>query len=382
MTHVSSSTARVPLSAQIRDDLAGMIRRQELAPGAKLPPLRQLARDYGVSLQTAAHGIEMLKAESLVVTRPNVGVFVAQPTETTVSTELILCIHPEWLVRRQVLWLGWERLDGMMHAARQRNVRLVPVTRDAEFRERLNPDARQALILFEACYEADGFGPAAEYAVEHGMEICVVMGPPGRFPTVKRNRDKGFEAATAHLLSLGHGRVALLNMPTEANGAPVAVACMIRRGYGRALRRAGMDAGADLYVEATTPEVGGREPTLRAVELLLTRSPRPTAILCNNDNRALVVLDALRLRGLRVPEDISVVGYDDSLESRRSDPPLTSVNTQLSGQGEAVVHYLVDRLHGRRATVPSVTPRLVVRESSGAPGPAPARSREGGGAPG
>ena len=358
------TTLRIPLRVQIHDDLAAMIREKGLAPGSRLPTMWEVARQYGVSLRTAAAAFEMLRDEGLVVSRTAKGTFVAPSPEKAATTELILCIHPTFLGRKQNRWRAFERLNGIMLAAEQRGARLFSITREEELETYLHPQAQQGLILFDGNYQVDGFGRVAHYAVEHDMPVCTVMGPPAGPVAVVDNRDKGFEQVVAHLLALGHRRIALLNAGTPSTGA----AERVRTGYLRAMKRTGDGEDPDLYVEADLPETHGREPTVLAVELLLSRSPRPTAIVCNNDDRGLVVLEALKAHGLRVPQDVSVTGCDDSPECRKIDPPLTSIDTLLRQQGEEAVHYLVNRLQGRRVRTPSVAPRLVVRASTGVPG--------------
>ena len=103
---------------------------------------------------------------------------------------------------------------------------------------------------------------------------------------------------------------------------------------------------------------------LRPLVILALDRP-PTAILCNNDRRAMLVLDVLRARGVRVPRDVSVVGFDNLKASAKSRPPLTTVDGRPREVGEAAVKYVLGRVAGRKVKRPEVSPRLVVRESAG-----------------
>ncbi len=357
------------MHVRIHDDFVAMVRQNKLVPGGRLPTVRQVAKQYGVAVGTAALAFEALQSEGIIASRSRRGSFVAPTTQHVVATELILCIHPAFLHRTKATWRHFERLRGIMVAAQQRNAHLFPITDAGEFELYQHPGTRQGVILFDQNYEADGFAGVARYAVEHNMPICIVTGQGTTLPLVKDNRDAGFEQAVTHLLALGHRNVAFLNGPSGdgATATTPNVFGRIRQGYLRGLKRAGVPLDPQLYVEAGPPEFQGRAPTLEAMERLLSVDPRPTAILCNNDARALLVLDILKAHGIRVPEDISVVGCDDTPECVKSTPKLTSIATQLSGQGEEAVHYVVNRLLGQNAPAPSVTPQLVIRGSSGVP---------------
>ena len=109
---------------------------------------------------------------------------------------------------------------------------------------------------------------------------------------------------------------------------------------------------------------------LAVVEMLLQK-PRPTAIVAANDLMAIGALGELKKAGLRVPEDISVVGFDDILFAALTDPPLTTVALPREEIGRASVEALLDTIKdaGRMGREYKITPRLVARESTG---PAPA----------
>ena len=99
-----------------------------------------------------------------------------------------------------------------------------------------------------------------------------------------------------------------------------------------------------------------------------------TAVLCANDHMALGLLRALSEHGRRVPDDISVVGFDDVPESAYFLPPLTTVRQNFGELGRRALSALVDLIHGRdpASSLEPVAPRLVVRSSAGPPGMYPA----------
>ncbi|MCU1418316.1 MAG: LacI family DNA-binding transcriptional regulator, partial [Schumannella sp.] len=99
-----------------------------------------------------------------------------------------------------------------------------------------------------------------------------------------------------------------------------------------------------------------------------TISPDATAVFCGNDQMALGLIHGLAERGIRVPEDISVVGFDDVPEAEHYLPPLTTVAQDFARIGELAVEVLLGQIAGgERAPVPAIDPALVVRASTAPP---------------
>lgn len=146
--------------------------------------------------------------------------------------------------------------------------------------------------------------------------------------------------ATKHLLELGHRRIAHLSGPLRTRPA-----LYRRKGYEAALEEAGLRADPALVEPCEFTVDGGRT----GVAALLSRiSPPPTAIFAGNDLIALGAIHELRRRGLRVPGDISVIGYDRTVLSEVSDPPLTTVAQPTREMGRRAAAMLLDRLSGKR----------------------------------
>ena len=166
---------------------------------------------------------------------------------------------------------------------------------------------------------------------------------------------RGARLAMAHLLALGHRRVALINGPTRVSW------CAARReGAMLALEEAGLDPArslVDVEVDDLTVQQGQG-----AVESILDHGD-VTAIMCVNDMLALGALLAMQERGLRVPQDMALVGYDDADFAAALNPPLTTVHQPSYEMGVAAARLLLgDRVAGDHI---DFEPRLVVRASSG-----------------
>ena len=168
---------------------------------------------------------------------------------------------------------------------------------------------------------------------------------------------RGAAQAARHLADLGHSRIALISGPPTFRSS-----IERKKGFEAGLAEAGLSlAPAYDKVGAYTYESGHAA----ALELLRMEQ-RPTAIFCLNDEMATGVYTAAREMGLSIPEDCSVVGYDDAPIAARLWPPMTSVRLPLRDMGRMAGEMLVpNALREKRADAHEVAPQLVVRGSTG-----------------
>jgi LacI family transcriptional regulator len=179
-------------------------------------------------------------------------------------------------------------------------------------------------------------------------------------PAVSAANALGGRAATQHLLTLGHRRIGAIT------GVPEWVASTERlAGYRTALAGAGVLPDPALVIESDWTIEGGEAAT----PALLDLPDPPTAIFAFNDNMAVGVLRVAHARGLRVPEDLSVVGFDDSEPAKIVTPPLTTVRQPLAEMGRMAVSLLLRQLENQRVEGLNVElqTRLVVRDSTAPP---------------
>lgn len=172
------------------------------------------------------------------------------------------------------------------------------------------------------------------------------------------DHEQGAYLATRHLLELGHRRIVCIGGPASTQVAQLRAA-----GYQRALAEAGIEAKAVVDCPFTSPAGHAAAQTLLSAEL------RPTAIFAGNDMIALGVLRAAAERGLQVPQQLSVVGFDDIEVSRYLHPALTTVGQCIGQLGEQVAARLLERIRtpGLAVSQQLIEPILVLRESSAAP---------------
>jgi DNA-binding LacI/PurR family transcriptional regulator len=219
-------------------------------------------------------------------------------------------------------------------------------------------------MIFISCEMTNLSGEHDHYArlVEEGARIVFVNGALNTLsvPSVAVDERGAGELATQHLIDLGHKRIGYVAgpdyyLPTQQKAA----------GRETALRAAGLDAaglvahGGDFTVE------GGRE----ALGTLLASDPPPTGVICSSDLMAIGVLQESTARGLRVPEDLSVVGFDGIEAAAWTSPPLTTVEQPIEDIAETAVNALRTLIAEPEKPLPdySFRPRLRVRGSTAAP---------------
>jgi LacI family transcriptional regulator len=175
------------------------------------------------------------------------------------------------------------------------------------------------------------------------------------------NLEGGYRA-TRHLLDLGHRRIAhLLGVHGHLH------AMDRHEGYLRALSERGLEVDPALIVHGDFEEASGQQGT----EALLRKGVFFTAIFAGNDQMAYGAQLALHRNGLRVPQDVSLIGFDDLRHSAYATPPLTTMKQPAAEMGVAAVKALLGLAHGQPLALPVFTPEIVVREST-----APPRARE------
>lgn len=208
-----------------------------------------------------------------------------------------------------------------------------------------------------------GGGDASAWSPEvldrYRMRVVVVGRHDVAYPSVQVDNVAAARAATDHLIGLGHRHVAFIAGPLGSNTVKDRL-----DGYRAALRDRGLSAPGALVREGTFAESSGYD----AVAPLLAAHPRPTALIAANDRMAFGALAALTDHGLRVPDDMSLVGFDDTTLAAYTRPALTSVAIPTYEIGStAMTSLLTWRDDDTRPPDAHIDSHLVVRDSSGPP---------------
>ena len=185
--------------------------------------------------------------------------------------------------------------------------------------------------------------------------------------TAKVDGVRGGRLATEHLLGLGHRRIAIIHGPVVRSTGAERL-----QGYLLALQAAGVRPDPALIREGNFKQDSGRELARQLLDL----SPPPTALFCTNNLMTVGALQALGERGVRIPSDLSLVGYDDMEWWTLTHPPLTTVGQPVYDLGREAMRLLLEQIGAKGRRRPQrvvLKPELILRESCGPP-PRKARS--------
>jgi LacI family transcriptional regulator len=336
--------------------------------------IRHVAADAGVSLQTVSRVINkepnvrpemMARVQASIAKLGYVPSIAAQRLGGSRSY-LILALNDrertiaDWRERQGTDWVDQMLLGGMLKGA-EHGYRLL-----VELVDTHSDHLERELLAAIAAVRPDGViltpphsqNPViAELLERHGIRFARIGSlAPGPGFRLTMDDEASAARATQHLLSLGHARIGFIAGPPdyELSGWRV-------DGWRAAMTAAGL-ATADLLATGDFSHAAG----VRAAERLLGLVEPVTAIIASNDRMTLAALDVIRAHGLRVPEDVSLVSFDDTPMVRFAHPPLTAVVQPIAEAAAQAVELLIDAGAGREPdAAPVVVPAsLVVRGST------------------
>jgi DNA-binding LacI/PurR family transcriptional regulator len=352
------------------------------APGATVRTLDDLAAKLGVSRATVSNAFnrpDQLSAklrERILDAARDLGYAGPDPTARALSRGqrgVVGLVFAEQLSYAFSDPAAVLILEGLARACEQAEtgLLLVPVAADQNGTaiRAINGAAVDALAL----YSLPDDDPAVAAAIGRGITTVMIDQPLlTGVPYIGHDDRSAARLALGHLLELGHRRIGILGyrltpqrhrgeLPRELQRAAGYRHTRTRLdGYDDALRAFGADWDSLSFFESESNDPAGGAAV--GLELLRTE-PSPTAILTDSDQLAIGVLAAARTAGLRVPEDLSVIGMDDVPATSMVTPRLTTVHQPLVKKGEAAGQILLGRRSGKRRTVFPV--ELVVRDSTG-----------------
>lgn len=203
--------------------------------------------------------------------------------------------------------------------------------------------------------------PLFDRLAERNVPLVFVDVGPKRADTIllKVNYQQGIRQGVQHLAALGHRRIAFISGPADLYSAQCRVDA-----FTRSLAECGIGLQPEWLVVGDHTFEGG----FQAMEKLLAQKVQPTAIMCSNDMTAMGVLHKAYRAGIRVPQDVSVIGFDDIQFARVTIPPLTTIQMSRLELARAAVNALRAQVEGSspKREYPIET-KLVVRESTGFP---------------
>lgn len=333
-------------------------------PGERLPSEHELADRFDVSRETIRKAMSRLKDQGVLVGQRGRGTFVAVPTPPgrDAATFLYIGDTDAHFHREQFLSLVAEAQDH-----HQRMLCFNPRTSRKGWHNRLKSMLAEVdwVVVGDEVYSC-----VADFV--NDMEANLLITGFQRAPTnrpahhVLIDHTRAIEMAVGYLAGLGHQRIALLTSEEHTRCSNDSIPPMIERpyysGFRAGLARYGLEAGGSVFVASSAPK-----DEAQAVEGLcreLQKPDPPTACVADSDFRARLLYKAAAEMGLRIPEDISVVGMNDTPWCAALMPELTSLN-----MGQQTVARLIVLLCEKGPTdeeiVTRVEPRLVERQSCG-----------------
>lgn len=353
-----------PMYQQLRQDLLARIRRGEFEPGSVLPSENQLREDYGVSVTTARRAFLELVKEGVVRRKAGVGTIVApEVRQAQINFVSIDYVGDSWRHYSNVMG---EMIGGVSEYAWNHNATLnilgVKDEEAANYLRRLVEDRSTDGVLLRVANDVRE--EHVDILEQAGVPYVVIKRRiPGRKMNYVNSDDvAGASMATSHLMDLGHRRIGFVCAKPH-----VTIGHERQSGYEEALAERGF--GIDEELIRTEPYFT-QQMGYRAVSSLMELPDPPTAVFVASDTMAVGGYEAIQELGLRIPQDVSVVGYDDIALAAALMPPLTTVRTSFYEFGQLSTQLLLE-LIDNRASAPQtrmIQPRLIVRSSAQEPG--------------
>ena len=341
-TSMTTSESRKPVYADMVENIRRRIENGEVSEGEYLASEHELAASTGISRDSVRRGIQTLIVEGLVERRPGRGLFVrSRETQSTMIQIVVRNLEDNLQVQvaRGAQSLGADRGIGVQIYDSHRHHEL-------------------ALNILRGLPDTGFSGAIVTGPAYAGLPEALMALKRVQFPFVMIDeRLSGFDVSSVtsdnhrggyllgeHLLGLGHRRIGFVTRRLEKHET-------VRRrvdGLRDAICDAGLPFDRSLIAEMTIQpsQRYWRDEIERATRELTDRPEPPTAIFCCNDGVAADVYRILKAMGKRIPEDISVVGFDDDPIAAVLDPPLTTIRQDVAGLGRAAMELLLEQIGG------------------------------------
>lgn len=354
---MSSPDVEEPRYLRIQRILETQILEGKLPAGSQLPGERALAKQFGVSQMTVNRAIQELVRRGRLYRRSGAGTYVTDAVQPVRAHGVVMVIpyaeHPQADTYLR------EPFRAVRDVAQERQLPLQVVQAEVtEYEQTAHKHADGALLFIAPPMEAYD---VLERLWRDGKRF-VVMGASWQsspFPCVDSDNFGGARRAVKYLLSLGHRNIAYLN------GWQGSTNCADRlRGYQQAMEKWNVPVTPEWIVQAGSDSHLAVEARQQLTDLLI-HAERVTAIFTAGYYLALEAFSLLRSLGMRVPEDVSIIGFDDPPSAAHLSPPLSTVRQPLYEMGQRAMDLLFQVLTGSLTEPQTVylPAELVIRES-------------------
>ncbi len=347
--------SNIPLHMQLLNQLRHFIVSGRWAPGSRLPSETELRRRLNISRSTIRQALSNAESEGLIERVPGKGTFVAPSPASGGNLRLIGYITVD-LISSDT---QYQLLSGAESAAKARGYRILfcnskgDIDEENMLLEQLLKDKVGGILIWPVLND-DPARRLFQVAAQSLVPLVLLDRdlPNLECEYVTSDSYSGACTAIQHLIDLGHRHIAFLS-PSILQLLPVAERL---RGYRKSLQEAGLKPWEPWLVGTVDQEIGTRYalnaynkaagPEIEQITRYLKSSPRPTAIFAVNDSMALLALKAASLVGLDVPQELSIVGFDDMDIVAHVEVPLTTVAQDDFAQGSRAAELLIERIEG------------------------------------
>lgn len=357
----------LPLWMQLAQQITWLIASHQIRQGEMLPPIRALAKHLGVNMNTVRAAYQQLEAHNLVAARQGVGTVVLPFDAHRVAREaprlrtftvgvLIPGLNPFYVPFLQGIEETAQRDPSLLFICYTHDDALMA----KKYMDQLIAKRVDGLIVTSCGLYIEGEGESSASARSDALPPIVYVDQPDLTGhLVLLDSEGAGYLATSHLLEHGHDRVGLITCPLEW---PNVRECYL--GYRRALSTAGKESDPTLI--ATAPAFTLTEGYEAAQQLLDMPDP-PTAIFGAGDLLAIGAMEAMKARGLRIPDDVAVAGYNDIDLAALVEPPLTTVAAPSRKMGVIAMAMLQRLIAGESVEdrVITLDTKLIIRRSCG-----------------
>lgn len=360
------SGKRIPKYVQLKQEICSWLESGEIKANAQLPSENEIAARFGMSRQTVRQTLGEMEKEGLLYRLQGKGTFASPPkaAEPDRKTIGMLTTHISDYIFPHIVRGAEAELRGQGYRL------LLSSTENNKEKERENLRLmlEQPLsgLIIEPTKSAQGNPNLDLYLALQMKRIPMIMinarYPEMSCPCLRTDDEAGGFAAAEHLIRLGHERIAGFFKTDDLQGVGRL------KGFLRAHEQYESALPPDAVVLYTTEEKEDK-PFQALLDMLRRDENRPSAVVCYNDELAVKLLDAVRLTGLSVPDDLSIVGFDDSFLATATEVKLTTLAHPKQEMGVNAARMLVSMIEGADGEKQAhdeivYRPELIVRHST------------------